>query len=151
MLPGAIDTRIPPNLQGLFYMEGNPAPDDIASFGGSDWAFNDYDGVNDASVDAEISVYGNRVWSWHDNAAGRATYVLFFSKKNLDFSQQRKQKKQIRKGICNKTYIQLSLQRSCNSLRHHDFYKAKRFGCVGKDSLEHCGLHDGSLHRIESR
>ena len=73
MLPGAIDTRIPPNLQGLFYMEGNPAPDDIASFGGSDWAFNDYDGVNDASVDAEISVYGNRVWSWHDNAAGRAT------------------------------------------------------------------------------
>ena len=78
MLPGAIDTRIPPNLQGLFYMEGNPAPDDIASFGGSDWAFNDYDGVNDASVDAEISVYGNRVWSWHDNAAGRATYVLFF-------------------------------------------------------------------------
>ena len=79
MFPGAIDTRIPTNLQGLFYMEGNPAPDDIASFGGSDWAFNDYDGVSDASVDAEISVYGNRVWSWHDNAAGRATYVLFFS------------------------------------------------------------------------
>eukprot|EP00939_MAST-03C_sp_MAST-3C-sp1_P004344 g4344.t1 len=74
MLPAAVDSGIPLSLQGLFWMEGNPAPDDIASFGGSTWAFNDFDGVDEASVDAEISVYGNRVWSWHDNKLGRATY-----------------------------------------------------------------------------
>ena len=79
MFPGAIDTRVPINLRGLFYMEGNPAPDDVASFGGSDWAFTDYQGYrgsnSDPSVDAQISVYGNRVWSWHNNALGKATYV----------------------------------------------------------------------------
>jgi len=74
MLAATADLGIPPTLRGIFWMEGNPAPDELASFGGSAWTFKDFDGFSDASVDAEIAVYGNRVWSWHDTKLGRATY-----------------------------------------------------------------------------
>ena len=84
-------------------MEGNPASDDIASFG-EVIGHSTITTVSAMQVLMLRSVYGNRVWSC-DNAAGKQrTFYSFFP--NIDFSQQRKPKTE-RKGSCNKTYIQL--------------------------------------------
>lgn len=57
---------IPEALQGLWWMDGNPLADEVVSFGASTW--------DPASRTTRIQVYGERVWSWHPNAQGRALY-----------------------------------------------------------------------------
>jgi hypothetical protein len=57
---------IPAKLQGLWWMDGNPFPDDLVSFGRSLW-----DPINRRIY---IRVYDEAIWTWHDNIAGRITY-----------------------------------------------------------------------------
>lgn len=68
MLPGSAADGLPEVLQGLFWMDGNPNPDELISFANSDW--------NEAEKTASIKVYDADIWSWHDDFAGRALYEL---------------------------------------------------------------------------
>lgn len=71
----AIDTRIPPadgskglpeRLQGLWWMDGNPLPDEIVSFANSEW--------NARERKTSIAVFDEDIWSWHGSEQGRALY-----------------------------------------------------------------------------
>ena len=66
---------VPENLQGLFWMEGNPASDEVASFGASPWTFSD-GLLGEHAVDASIPVYGNSMWSWHADSHGKTAFKL---------------------------------------------------------------------------
>lgn len=80
---------VPPEFGGLWWMDGNPASDYVASFGASDWKTVAGDGytckdstIKNAQTDEEfeclggmdIKVYGENVWSWHDESLGRLVY-----------------------------------------------------------------------------
>ncbi|WP_437581389.1 hypothetical protein [Sorangium sp. So ce887] len=68
MLLAGPSSGIPEALQGLFWMDGNPLPDEVISLGGSTW---------DAGTSTtRIHVYGERIWSWHANLRGRGLYAL---------------------------------------------------------------------------
>ncbi|WP_437321563.1 hypothetical protein [Sorangium sp. So ce385] len=68
MLVAGPSSGIPEALQGLFWMDGNPLPDEVVSLGGSVW---------DAETSTtRIHVYGERVWSWHADLRGRGLYAL---------------------------------------------------------------------------
>jgi len=58
------------SIAGLWWMEGNPADDEIASFGSSEW---------DAETNSTaIEVYGWGVWSFHDSRAGKALFAMAY-------------------------------------------------------------------------
>ena len=59
-------TGLPASLQGLFWMDGNPLPDKLVSFGASSW--------DAATRTTRIKVYDEGIWSWHGDLAGRALY-----------------------------------------------------------------------------
>lgn len=59
---------IPDTLQGLWWMDGNPLPDEVISFGASTWSA--------AEQATRIRVYGQRIWSWHGNILGRLLYHM---------------------------------------------------------------------------
>jgi hypothetical protein len=67
MTVGDGSTGLPPALQGLWWMHGNPLPDELLSFGGSPW--------DEATRTTRIVVYDEGVWTWHDDLAGRALYA----------------------------------------------------------------------------
>ncbi len=60
------ESGIPEVLQGLWWMDGNPLPDKVISFGGSDW--------DAARRQTRIRVFGEGVWTWHPDLAGRSAY-----------------------------------------------------------------------------
>ncbi len=73
MVAGSNDTNTPANLQGLWWMNGNPLADEIVSFASADFT----DIVKDGEVvghEAYIPVYDQGVWSWHDSLPGRILY-----------------------------------------------------------------------------
>ncbi|KAJ3112531.1 hypothetical protein HDU96_004471 [Phlyctochytrium bullatum] len=61
-----IDPRVPDYLHGVFYMKGNPLPDEVLSLAG---------GVYDEKEKAYfLKVYDENIWSWDDNREGRLLY-----------------------------------------------------------------------------
>ena len=84
----ASKTNVPPEFSGLWWMDGNPASDYVASFGRSKWqtVASGYscksaklkNEQNDQEYDClggmDINVYDDRIWSWHDETMGRLTY-----------------------------------------------------------------------------
>ncbi len=68
MVPGSDADGLPERLQGIFWMDGNPLPDELISFANSNW--------NEEEKTLAIKVYSNDVWSWHNNPAGRSLYEL---------------------------------------------------------------------------
>ena len=66
MLIASESSGIPDALEGLWWMDGNPLPDEVISFGASRW--------NSDERATRIVVYGERIWSWHGNLAGRLLY-----------------------------------------------------------------------------
>ena len=85
----ATSTSVPPEFSGLWWMDGNPASDYVASFGRSDWQ-TVVDGytckagstlTNQQSGDTfpciggmDLNVYDENIWSWHDEALGKLVY-----------------------------------------------------------------------------
>jgi hypothetical protein len=67
MTIGDGSTGIPPALQGLWWMDGNPLADKLVSFGASPWNANTHQ--------TSIVVYGEGIWSWHGDLEGRALYA----------------------------------------------------------------------------
>ncbi|MBC7658267.1 MAG: hypothetical protein H7249_01010 [Chitinophagaceae bacterium] len=73
MAIGSDVTGTPKNLQGLWWMDGNPMADEVMSFASTEWT----DILKDGEVvghTASIPVYDQGVWSWHDSFAGRCMY-----------------------------------------------------------------------------
>lgn len=70
MLVAGGSSGFPGLLQGLWWMDGNPLPDELLSLGGSTW--------NPETRTTRIQVYGERVWSWHGNLLGRGLYALTY-------------------------------------------------------------------------
>jgi len=64
MVIGTGDTGLPVNLQGLFWMEGNGAPEVVASYGGLVWEADSRTLVVNPSVD-------EGVWAYNDSLLGR--------------------------------------------------------------------------------
>jgi hypothetical protein len=67
LIVGDGSTGIPPALQGLWWMDGNPLADKIVSFGASPW--------DDETHQTNIVVYGEGIWSWHGDLEGSALYA----------------------------------------------------------------------------
>lgn len=67
MTIGDGSTGIPPALQGLWWMDGNPLADKLVSFGASPWSPD--------TGQTSIVVYGEAIWSWHGDLEGRALYA----------------------------------------------------------------------------
>jgi hypothetical protein len=82
-------TSVPPEFAGLWWMDGNPASDYVASFGRSNWQSVADDGyvcqnakITNSANDEEfnclggmdIPVYDDSNWSWHDEALGHFVY-----------------------------------------------------------------------------
>jgi hypothetical protein len=59
---------IPAVLQGLWWMDGNPLPDQVISLGASRW--------DPETCTTRIHVYGERIWSWDGNVLGRSLYAF---------------------------------------------------------------------------
>ncbi len=77
---GSDATGTPANLQGLWWMNGNPLPDEVVSFAGMSWT----DIVEDGEVVGHrgfVPVYDEGVWSWHDSVYGRGLYDLVLQNK----------------------------------------------------------------------
>lgn len=66
MIVGDGSTGLPPELHGLWWMDGNPLADEVISFGGQPW--------DAATRTTRIVVYDEGVWSWHGDLEGRALY-----------------------------------------------------------------------------
>jgi hypothetical protein len=65
----------PKNLQGLWWMNGNPLADEVISFASTQWE----EIVEDGEVvgyRGTLPVYDEGIWSWHDSKAGRILYSL---------------------------------------------------------------------------
>ena len=67
MVIGTGDTGLPESLQGLFWMEGNPAPEVVTSLGGSVWDADSRTIVLNPSVD-------EGVWAYNDSLLGNLLY-----------------------------------------------------------------------------
>ncbi|MGK3983587.1 hypothetical protein WME99_11165 [Sorangium sp. So ce136] len=68
MLLASESSGIPEALQGLFWMDGNPLPDEVISLGRSTW--------HRETSTTRIHVYDERIWSWHADLQGRGLYAL---------------------------------------------------------------------------
>lgn len=93
MVPGSDATGTPAPLQGLWWMDGNPLPDEIVSFAGTQFTAIEKNGTV-VGYEAATPVYDQGAWSWHDSREGkglhqlalklRAVYRMVF---NADFTQ----------------------------------------------------------------
>ncbi|KAJ3195821.1 hypothetical protein HDU67_004212 [Dinochytrium kinnereticum] len=63
-----VDPHIPKTYHGLFYMKGNPMPDEVCSF-----ANGQYD---EETRSYSFPVYGPRIWTWDNTIFGRWLYSL---------------------------------------------------------------------------
>ncbi|MCG8417587.1 MAG: hypothetical protein MJE77_06535 [Proteobacteria bacterium] len=89
---GSDATHTPDSLQGLWWMDGNPLPDEVVSFAGAEFIELMEDGVL-VGYRAIIKIYGEGVWSWHHSREGyllygaaRATRAEFHIEFNPDFT-----------------------------------------------------------------
>ena len=73
MTIGSDETNTPKNLQGLWWMDGNPLPDEVVSFASAQIEAIEEDGEI-VGWEAYIPVYDEGIWTWHDSLAGRALY-----------------------------------------------------------------------------
>ena len=78
-------TSTPENIQGLWWMDGNPLADEVLSFAGMSWSAIEERG--------EVVGFDEGVWAWHDSLAGRLLYNLVLKAKltyhvvfNADFT-----------------------------------------------------------------
>ncbi len=89
---GSDATGTPPALQGLWWMDGNPLPDEVVSFAGAEFS----EIVQNGEVVGHhvvINTTDEGVWSWHHSLPG---YMLYFNLRmsraqhimdfNLDYS-----------------------------------------------------------------
>lgn len=89
----SLSGSVPPEFAGLWWMDGNPASDYVASFGRSNWqsVADGYECENSKLINAgleegdpnreidclgglDINVYDENIWSWHDESLGRLVY-----------------------------------------------------------------------------
>ncbi|GMI10673.1 hypothetical protein TrLO_g9010 [Triparma laevis f. longispina] len=84
----ATSTSVPPEFSGLWWMDGNPASDYVASFGRSNWqtTADGYSCVSSTLTNQQtdetfnclggmdLNVYDENIWSWHDEALGKLVY-----------------------------------------------------------------------------
>lgn len=90
---GTDATGTPKNLQGLWWMNGNPLADEVVSFAGAQWQ----EIVEDGEVvgySGTLPVFDEGVWSWHHSHAGHFLYgavlahrLVYVAKFNKDFTQ----------------------------------------------------------------
>jgi hypothetical protein len=73
---GSDETHTPKNLQGMFWMDGNPLPDKLVSL--AKVRFTDLRDQNGKITGhrAYIPVYDQGVWTWDDTRTGNALYKL---------------------------------------------------------------------------
>lgn len=74
LVPGTDATGTPEPLQGLWWMDGNPLPDEVISFAGAKWETLYEDGAV-VGHQTKIPVYDSGIWSWHDSIQGRLLYA----------------------------------------------------------------------------
>jgi hypothetical protein len=67
VIVGDGSTGLPEALQGLWWMDGNPLPDKVLTFGASPW--------DPVQRTTRIVVYDDGVWTWHDDLEGRTLYA----------------------------------------------------------------------------
>lgn len=89
---GNDETETPENLQGLWWMDGNPMADEVMSLGGV--AFKEL--IVDGEVvghEGLLPVYDERVWSWHNSLQGKGLYsfvnkskLVYLLRFNKDFT-----------------------------------------------------------------
>ena len=79
----ATDSNVPPEFSGLWWMDGNPASDYVASFGQSSWqsVADGYtcvsatltnqqdDSTHTCLGGMDLNVYDEDIWSWHDRSS----------------------------------------------------------------------------------
>lgn len=89
---GSDATGTPENLQGLWWMDGNPLADEVVSFAGTSFEEIIEDGEL-VGYRTEIPVFDEGIWSWHDTLAGRVLYGLVLTQRlvyvgvfNTDFT-----------------------------------------------------------------
>lgn len=89
---GSDETETPENLQGLWWMDGNPLADEVLSFSGVTF--------KEIIVDGEVvghegllPVYDEAVWSWHNSLQGKGLYsfvnkskLVYLARFNKDFT-----------------------------------------------------------------
>ena len=92
MTRGTEELGTPANLQGLWWMNGNPLPDEVVSFAGIAWKEIAENGVI-VGYSGLVPVYDQGIWSWHDSISGRTLYNLVLKNKltyevvfNADFT-----------------------------------------------------------------
>ena len=71
---GSEASGTPENLRGLFWMDGNPLPDEVVSFAGAHFSPILKKG-DIVGYEAWIPVYDEGIWSWHDTLSGRLLYA----------------------------------------------------------------------------
>jgi hypothetical protein len=73
---GSDETHTPKNLQGMFWMDGNPLPDKLVSL--AKLKFTDLKDQNGKVTGHRtyVPVYEQGVWTWDDTKAGHALYKL---------------------------------------------------------------------------
>jgi len=88
-------TSVPPELSGLFWMDDNPVPEYVLSFGKSDYqtVADGYTCVNDVMVHKESGKeiqctggmrslsYDSDIWSWQDSLFGRVYHTTNLAQK----------------------------------------------------------------------
>ncbi|RZA25132.1 MAG: hypothetical protein EOP10_07785 [Proteobacteria bacterium] len=92
LVPGSDATNTPTAVQGLWWLNGNPLPDEMLSLASAKWTEILEDGEV-VGYQAAIPVYDEGIWAWHDSSAGRLLYnvvlkskLTYYAKFNLDFS-----------------------------------------------------------------
>ena len=73
ILIGSDETGTPKNLQGLWWMDGNPLADEVVSFASAQIE-PIYEDEELTGYKANIPVYDEGIWSWHDSFGGRLLY-----------------------------------------------------------------------------
>ncbi len=92
LLAGSDLTGTPKNLQGLWWLDGNPLPDEVMSLASARWSKIEKNG-RVVGYEAVIPVYDQGIWAWHDSLPGRFLYSLvlasrltYIARFNADFS-----------------------------------------------------------------
>ncbi len=73
LVPGSDKSETPDSLQGLWWMDGNPLPDEVVSMAGAKFTPVLEDG-RVVGHEAYLPVYDEGVWTWHDSKEGEALY-----------------------------------------------------------------------------
>jgi hypothetical protein len=85
-------TQTPKALQGIWWMNGNPLPDEMVSFASVKWQPIEENGEV-VGYTGSLPVYDAKVWSWHDSPSGKKLYdlvrkvkLVYVAEFNKDFS-----------------------------------------------------------------